>query len=72
VVSLDKNTPQGYIGEVPLKDKPGGKIIGTAKLEKVGSTIMAHVDMADIPEAMIKGFSFGHVSMYEVENKDGR
>lgn len=65
MVILRKNMPDGIIGEVPLKDSPGGNVIGTAKLEKIGSKIMAHVDAAEIPEALFSGFSLGHLSLYD-------
>lgn len=63
MVILHKNLKDGIIGQVPLKDKPGGKVIGTAHLEKVGSNIMVKIDAADIPEAIIKGFGLGDFSI---------
>lgn len=71
MIILRKNLPEGIIGEVPLKDEPGGNVIGTAKLEKVGTNIMVHVDAADIPEAIMEGFSLGSYSLYPEEKSDG-
>lgn len=66
MVNLSKNTPVGIIGEVPLTDRPGGNVIGTAKIEKLKSgSIVAHVDARDIPEAITGGFSMGSFSIYK-------
>lgn len=70
MVILRKNMPDGMIGEVPLTDVPGGKTIGTAKLEKIGSNIIAHVDVADIPEALFEGFALGSFALYPEESHD--
>ncbi len=65
MVILQKNLPDGIIGEVPLTLEVGGPEIGTAKLEKIGSRVIMHVDAADIPEAIIGGFSMGDISIYD-------
>jgi hypothetical protein len=65
MVNLSKitsETPDGFIGEVPFKDRPGGEVIGTAKLEKVGDKIIVHIDASGVPEAVTKGFSLGSPS----------
>jgi hypothetical protein len=65
MVILHKNLKDGIIGTVPLKDRPGGDIIGTAELEKVGSNIIVKIDASDIPEAITKGFGLGSFSIRE-------
>jgi hypothetical protein len=63
MVILHKNLKDGIVGEVPLKDKPEGKVIGTASVEKVGSNLIVTFDAKHIPEAVIGGFSLGDFSI---------
>jgi hypothetical protein len=65
MIVFEKNLPDGIIGEAPLTDVPGGKVIGACKIEKLGSNLMAHVDAAEVPDALFSGFSFGHLSVYD-------
>lgn len=71
MVSLNKKMLVGIIGEVPLKDRPGGNVIGTAKIEKLkGGSLVAHVDARDIPEAITGGFSMGSFSLYKSDGEE--
>ena len=65
MVIFRKNMPDGIIGEVPMTNGIGGSVIGTAQLEKVGSTVMVRVDAAEMPEAIIQGFALGSISLHD-------
>lgn len=59
-----------FIGTVPFKDKPGGEVIGTAKLEKTKSgDIIYHIEVDDAT-VLLKGFTFGKYSIAEGEESD--
>lgn len=68
MVSLRKTGPN-FVGEVPVTDKPGGSIIGTAKMEKLRSgAIVAHVDLfPEHRDFMGVGFKIGDFSLAEGE-----
>lgn len=70
MVEYNKNMPDGSLGEVDLKNEDG-EVIGKAQLEKVGDTVMVHMDASDMPEAVTKGFRLGSYSIYERESAEG-
>lgn len=55
------------VGEVPVLAQPGGKVIGTAKMEKLKSgAVVAHVEMSPGQEHLISvGFKLGDFSFAE-------
>lgn len=57
------------VGEVPVTDKPGGEVVGTAKMEKTRSgSLVAHVTMSPEHEHLIGvGFKLGDFSLVEEE-----
>jgi hypothetical protein len=52
----------GIVGSVSIKDRPGVKVIGTAKLEKVGRNVIVVLDGQHTPEAVTEGFKLGDFS----------
>jgi hypothetical protein len=53
--------------EVPLTDKPGGKVIGTARLEKTSNgAYIVHATITDPTyDAIGNGFRLDHLSIAE-------
>lgn len=60
-----------FVGEIPVTDKPGGKVVGVAKIEKLKSgALIAHVEMSpENIDLIATGFSFGSLSI--AEDDDG-
>lgn len=66
MISLAKNNK--FVGTVPFMDRYGKNVIGTAKVEETRSGyLIAHIDAGENPEAIIKGFSFGELSIEKGE-----
>lgn len=57
MVSLRKTH---FVGELPYKDKSGGKVIGKAKIEKTRSGgEVVHIDMTGkTADILLRGFKF--------------
>lgn len=60
------------VGEVPVTDKQGGNVIGTAKMEKLkGGNIVAHVELSPEHSHLIAvGFRLGEFSIVEDDEDD--
>lgn len=58
-----------FVGEVPVTDTPGGKVVGKAQIEELRSgALVAHVTMGPEHEHLISvGFKLGDFALIEDE-----
>jgi hypothetical protein len=62
---FEMNREENFVTEVPLKDKPGGKVIGTCKVEKTkNGDLLFHAQIDDEHIShLMSGFHIGALSI---------